>query len=51
LQAVYAKLFNVIQFPAGNTGVQMGGWFREGRVNTVADFRVSRCASPVLAGR
>ncbi len=29
LQEIYAKKFNVIQFPAGNTGVQMGGWFRK----------------------
>ncbi len=28
LQDIYAKRFGVIQFPAGNTGVQMGGWFR-----------------------
>ena len=28
LQEFYASQFNVIQFPAGNTGAQMGGWFR-----------------------
>ena len=27
--------FNIVNFPAGNTGTQMGGWFRK-EVNTVA---------------
>jgi len=29
MQEFYANKFGVIQFPAGNTGVQMGGWFRK----------------------
>ena len=29
LQGLYADNFGVIQFPAGNTGCQMGGWFKE----------------------
>ena len=29
LQELYDQTFGVIQFPAGNTGTQMGGWFRE----------------------
>ena len=29
LQALYADNFGLIQFPAGNTGTQMGGWFKE----------------------
>ncbi|MFV1961915.1 MAG: TRAP transporter substrate-binding protein [Acidimicrobiia bacterium] len=29
LQAFYKDKFNAIQFPAGNTGVQMGGWFNK----------------------
>ena len=30
--------FNIISFPAGNTGCQMGGWFRK-EVKTVADLK------------
>src|SRR5438270_5937485 len=30
--------FNIISFPAGNTGVRMGGWFRK-EVKTVADLK------------
>jgi TRAP-type mannitol/chloroaromatic compound transport system substrate-binding protein len=30
--------YNVIQFPAGNTGAQMGGWYRR-EVHTVADLK------------
>jgi TRAP-type mannitol/chloroaromatic compound transport system substrate-binding protein len=29
---------NMISFPAGNTGAQMGGWFRK-EINTVADLQ------------
>ncbi|NER06738.1 MAG: ABC transporter substrate-binding protein, partial [Okeania sp. SIO3C4] len=36
IQKVYAN-FNMINFPAGNTGAQMGGWFRE-EINTLADL-------------
>jgi TRAP-type mannitol/chloroaromatic compound transport system substrate-binding protein len=41
LQEYYANNFGVIQFPAGNTGVQMGGWFRK-EINTVADLVMSK---------
>jgi len=30
--------FNIIQFPGGNTGVQMGGWFRK-EVRSLADLK------------
>jgi TRAP-type mannitol/chloroaromatic compound transport system substrate-binding protein len=33
----FYKKFNVIGFPAGNTGCQMGGWFRK-EINQVSDF-------------
>lgn len=36
INQVYAD-FNVISFPAGNTGVQMGGWFKN-KINTVTDL-------------
>ncbi|MGH8925003.1 MAG: TRAP transporter substrate-binding protein [Acidimicrobiia bacterium] len=38
LQEYYAATFNTIQFPAGNTGVQMGGWFNK-EINSVADLQ------------
>ena len=50
MQEVYAKLFNVIQFPAGNTGVQMGGWFRK-EINTVADLQGLKMRIPGLGGQ
>jgi TRAP-type mannitol/chloroaromatic compound transport system substrate-binding protein len=45
--------YNIIQFPAGNTGAQMGGWFRK-EINTVEDlkglkFRIGGFAGKVLA--
>jgi TRAP-type mannitol/chloroaromatic compound transport system substrate-binding protein len=50
MQDVYAKLFNVIQFPAGNTGAQMGGWFRK-EINTVADLQGLKMRIPGLGGQ
>ncbi len=50
LQAAYAKLFNAIQFPAGNTGVQMGGWFRK-EINSVADLQGLKMRIPGLGGQ
>ncbi|MCB0718073.1 MAG: TRAP transporter substrate-binding protein [Bacteroidetes bacterium] len=41
--------FNVINFPGGNTGTQMGGWFRR-RVDTVADLRGIKMRIPGLGG-
>jgi TRAP-type mannitol/chloroaromatic compound transport system substrate-binding protein len=34
----FLKDYNVINFPAGNTGAQMGGWFRK-EVKTIADLK------------
>lgn len=50
LQDIYAKKFNVIQFPAGNTGVQMGGWFRK-EINTAADLQGLKMRIPGLGGQ
>ncbi len=49
LQAIYAERFNVIQFPAGNTGVQMGGWFNK-EINGVNDIRGLTMRIPGLGG-
>jgi TRAP-type mannitol/chloroaromatic compound transport system substrate-binding protein len=48
----FFKDYNVIQFPAGNTGAQMGGWFRK-EIKTVDDlkglkFRIAGIAGQVL---
>ena len=47
------KEYGCIQIPAGNTGTQMGGWFRK-EIKTVADlkglkFRIGGFAGQVLA--
>lgn len=46
------KGYNVMQFPCGNTGTQMGGWFRK-EIKTLADlkglkFRISNFAGLAL---
>ena len=34
----FLKEYNIVSFPAGNTGAQMGGWFRK-EIKTVADLK------------
>ncbi len=46
----YASEFGLIQFPAGNTGVQMGGWFAK-EINTVADIQGLTMRIPGIAGQ
>ena len=51
-QALWEELsgdFNLIAFQAGNTGHQMGGWFKR-EVNTLEDFRGLRVRVPGLGG-
>ena len=48
IQEVYAD-FNVINFPGGNTGGQMGGWFRQ-EINTLADLNGLKMRIPGLGG-
>jgi TRAP-type mannitol/chloroaromatic compound transport system substrate-binding protein len=50
LMRAFFKSYNVRQFPAGNTGAQMGGWFRK-EINTVDDLNGLRFRIPGLAGR
>ena len=45
--------YNIVQFPAGNTGTQMGGWFRK-EIKTVEDlkglkFRIGGYAGTIMA--
>ena len=50
LQEFYAAKFNVIQFPAGNTGTQMGGWFRR-EIAKVSDLSGLKMRIPGLGGQ
>ncbi len=42
--------FNMIGFPAGNTGVQMGGWFRK-EINSASDLKGLKMRIPGLGGK
>ncbi len=53
LMREFYKDYNIINFPAGNTGAQMGGWFRK-EIKTVVDlkgmkFRIAGFAGKILA--
>ncbi len=48
MQSVYAD-FNIIQFPGGNTGTQMGGWFKR-EIHTSGDLRGLKMRIPGLGG-
>ena len=46
----FFKDFGVIAYPAGNTGAQMGGWFRN-EVNKLDDFKGLKMRIPGLGGQ
>ncbi len=46
----FLKDYNIINFPAGNTGAQMGGWFRK-EIKTVADLKGLKIRIGGFAGR
>jgi len=50
MQEFYAERFNAIQFPAGNTGVQMGGWFNV-EVQSLSDLQGLVMRIPGLGGQ
>ncbi|PID65237.1 MAG: ABC transporter substrate-binding protein [Gammaproteobacteria bacterium] len=43
------KPFNLVAFPAGNTGVQMGGWFNK-EINSIDDLKGLKMRIPGLGG-
>src|SRR5690606_16504350 len=49
MREVYGR-FNVIQIPAGNTGAQMGGWFRK-EIKSPDDLKGLRIRTPGFLGK
>ncbi len=50
LMREFYKQYNIINFPGGNTGVQMGGWYRK-EVKSVADIKGLKFRVGGFAGR
>ena len=48
-EEVYAE-FGLVPRPAGNTGVQMGGWFNK-KINSIADYKGLKMRIPGLGGK
>lgn len=48
IQKLYSN-FGIINFPAGNTGTQMGGWFKR-EIQSVADLKGLKMRIPGLGG-
>ncbi len=48
MHKVYAD-FNVLSFPAGSTGAQMGGWFKQ-QISTVSNLQGLKMRIPGLGG-
>ncbi|RMH14470.1 MAG: TRAP transporter substrate-binding protein [Gammaproteobacteria bacterium] len=44
------KPYGLVAFPMGNTGVQMGGWFRK-EINSLADLKGLKMRIPGLGGK
>jgi len=44
------KDYNILNFPGGNTGVQMGGWFRK-EIKTLADLKGLKMRIPGVGGQ
>lgn len=50
MQDLYKRKFGIIQFPAGNTGGQMGGWFRK-EISQISDLQGLKMRIPGLGGQ
>jgi len=46
----FLKEYNVVNFPGGNTGVQMGGWFRK-EIKSLADLKGLKMRIPGIGGQ
>jgi TRAP-type mannitol/chloroaromatic compound transport system substrate-binding protein len=46
----FFKAYNIVQFPGGNTGVQMGGWFRK-EIKSLADLKGVKMRIPGIGGQ
>ena len=52
-QELYREVYashNLVPFPMGNTGVQMGGWFNK-KINSVEDLKGLKMRMPGLGGK
>lgn len=49
MRELFAR-YNIIQFPGGNTGVQMGGWFRK-EIKSLADLEGLKMRIPGIGGQ
>ena len=50
LMREFFKKYNIVQFPGGNTGTQMGGWFRH-EIKSLADLKGLKMRIPGLGGK
>ena len=50
LMREFFKGYNIVQFPGGNTGTQMGGWFRH-EIKSLADLKGLKMRIPGLGGK
>ncbi|BBP01104.1 TRAP transporter substrate-binding protein [Sulfuriferula nivalis] len=50
LMREFFKNYNIVQFPGGNTGTQMGGWFRH-EIKSLADLKGLKMRIPGLGGK
>ena len=50
LMREFYKGYNIINFPLGNTGAQMGGWFRK-EIKSLADFKGLKFRAGGFAGK
>jgi TRAP-type mannitol/chloroaromatic compound transport system substrate-binding protein len=49
MRELFAK-YRIVQFPGGNSGAQMGGWFRR-EIKTVHDLRGLKMRIPAVGGK
>ena len=45
----FLREYNIVSFPGGNTGVQMGGWFKR-EIKTLADLKGLKMRIPGIGG-